>query len=73
MLKLIDADALLKSINENRPYNADAVIEEIEFFPTIDAIPVKWLEKKRSYMYPGSEKELIVRRLIYDWREENVS
>lgn len=76
MVRLIDADSLLKRM-QNDPlfdlverYGVSGVINAE---PTVDAIPVKWLED-RIRLYRDCENDLranIVEREIELWRVKN--
>lgn len=88
--KLIDADALILKgchvINEDgsRTIKSAVMEEDLENAPTVDAIPIDFIEKKidsiRQYLreHDGEEfmgglisKAIAYERLIEEWREEN--
>lgn len=89
MKRLIDADAL-KDWSETVPLTWDGGIdindfeEKLKSMPTIDAIPIDFIEKKidsiRQYLreHDGEEfmgglisKAIACERLIEEWREEH--
>ena len=60
IMRLIDADALIKEANADGAYGyVDA--KQISEAPTVDAVPVSELEKLRDYLY--SEDLIFMRGL----------
>ena len=39
--------------------------------PTIEAIPIEWIEKQKAECYPYSITWLCLKTLLETWREEN--
>ena len=66
-MRLIDADALLKSwrkSDKNMIVCCGDVADEIEDAPTVDAIPVDWIE---GWTAATNSRELFL-AMLYDWR-----
>ena len=65
-MRLIDADALL----ENQP-SCCRTSDWINAAPTVDAIPVEWLEEQRDKLSKAWDEEWYeINGLIEQWREE---
>lgn len=87
MTRLISADALhmiLVKMKDFGELTAKKAIRVVENAPTVDAIPISFIEKKiesiRQYLseHEGEEftsglisKAIAYERLIEEWREEN--
>lgn len=85
MARLIDADALIEECNnvieevdagevkEDYYDGYEAGVENIrdyaEHMPTIDAIPVGWIE---GWTTATNSRELFL-ALLYDWRKQNLT
>lgn len=93
--RLIDADALLKELRKSCEYHAensrefsllqrDIIIVQEQ--PTIDAVPIEFIEKRIAelkklneyefianggYTSPSDYEQWELERLIRDWKEEN--
>ena len=74
MVRLIDADALLKRM-QNDPlfdlverYGVSGVINTE---PTVDAIPIEWIEKytEENRLYQSDDFDLYIHDMIADWAE----
>lgn len=65
-MRLIEADKLLKDLDSS-PFVKYAVDSLIEEQPTVDAIPVEWINRwyDRNYMYSDVE----IGDLLNDWKE----
>ena len=100
-MRLIDAEALEKAINEWMPKDQETWMESdippienlvvsimmtIEEQPTIEAIPIEFIEKRIAelkklneyefianggYTSPSDYEQWELERLIRDWREQN--
>ena len=46
-------------------------IIHINAMPTVDAIPIEWIEKQRKSMKKGSDREQNLKWLLDEWREEH--
>ena len=79
-MRLLDADALIDDIKNNLwdwetvdGITATTVLKQtitdIKNQPTVDAIPVEWINRwyDRNYMYADIE----IDDLLNDWKEEN--
>ena len=73
MTRLIDADALytlfvkMKSFGELTAKKAIRCVEEA---PTVDAIPIEWIENYlRNYRYIAPIEKSFVRKMIKAWAE----
>ena len=68
MSRLIDADALL----ENQPKGCYRTSDWINAAPTIDAIPVEWLNKQCEMADDRGDMEMTdaISWLIQTWHEE---
>ena len=98
MTRLIDADALKNSIDEhvylvNHGFNESeygitqyGIHQIIDDAPTIDAVPIEFIEKRIAelkklneyefvenggYTSPSDYEQWELERLIRDWREQN--
>ena len=70
MRRLIDANAMIEDAFTIPDETSNIIKDACDAQPTIDAIPLEWLERQRTMCYPGSERELFLRRLIADWKRE---
>ena len=71
-MRLIDADELLEDVRQNsQSYWADDFAYEwVNRQPTVDAIPVEWIEKYlRNYRYMAPIEKNFVREMIKAWAE----
>lgn len=67
MARLIDADALLA----NQPEGCYRTSDWINAAPTVDAIPVEWLEEQRDKLSEAWDEEWHeINGLIEQWQEE---
>lgn len=95
MTRLIDADALLKELRKSCEYHAENSrefsllqrnINIVREQPTIDAVPIEFIEKRIAelkklneyeffanggYTSPSDYEQWELERLIRDWREQN--
>lgn len=85
-MRLIDADKLLKEfpirINHYDKENGDfryvlgieAVMDYAKEMPTVEAIPITWIEKWQGKQYclqdEGKAKTTVI-EMLADWEEEN--
>ena len=69
-MRLIDADAMIEDAFTIADETSIIIKDCCDAQNTIDAIPLDWLEHQRTMCYPGSERELFLRRLISDWKQE---
>lgn len=80
-MRLIDADArvTVQSFDAmNEEYNQDEMTVEqaLDFStdegcpPTIDAIPVEWLQKKRKYASEGDSLDVGIAEVLDMWEKE---
>ena len=78
-MRLIDADALKARIEqeEDREYDATGYLLHmtdslpvIDNAPTIDAIPVEWLQKKRKYASEGDSLDVGIAEVLDMWQKE---
>ena len=68
-MRLIDADKI-GGVSAD-PYEEGAFQDEIRSQPTVDAIPVEFIEKKIAEYNDWSEDVEPLLKLIEDWRKEN--
>ena len=83
--RLIDADKLIELIDDdiaslNKDMSREGydvclctlemVKQYIKALPTIEAIPVEWIEKQKARCYPRSISWLALDALLKTWREE---
>ena len=84
--RLIDANAFLKEYCEPYPHIYKAMKTAFEHAPTIDAVPIEFIEKRIAelkklneyefianggYTSPSDYEQWELERLIRDWKEEN--
>lgn len=80
-MRLIDADALLEELRKSCKWHAESSrelsllqrdINIVEEQPTVDAIPVEWIEKytEENRLYQSDDFDLYIRDMIADWTEE---
>lgn len=50
-----------------------AIVGMIEDAPTVDAIPIEWIEKQRNGMKKGSDREQDIGWLLEEWRKEHAA
>lgn len=69
-MRLIDADKLLPKLwvcyEENKPI--------VDSEPTVEAIPIEWLEKWQGIQYclqDEGKAKITVIEMLEDWRKEN--
>lgn len=67
-MRLIDADALPKYTGY--ALSADEVARAVETAPTIEAIPLEWIEKQKAGCVYGSISWIALEALLKTWREE---
>ena len=67
-MRLIDADALL----ENQPKGCYRTSDWINAAPTIDAIPVEWMEKQAEYARSKWDYDTCegIRIVLKEWQKE---
>ena len=78
-MRLTDADKLKPlfspTLTGKTTYTADEIMLSIISSPTVEAIPIEWIEKKiTEYVISsryGSDAVPIVYALLSDWRKEN--
>ena len=79
-MKLIDAEPIEKAIAEwkeretNEPLTmtiVDNVGTMITHSPTVDAIPISWIEEWEEKYTEGEYSFELITDLIEDWRKEN--
>lgn len=76
LIELIDDD--IASLDENMPRESydvclcalKMVKQYIKALPTIEAIPVEWIEKQKAGCYPRSISWIALEALLKTWREE---
>lgn len=69
MTRLIDADRMNAMLRHDNMIAA--IVEEfVDEQPTVDAIPIWWIEAKKSKMIRGGDRELTLRWLLQDWQLE---
>lgn len=74
-MRLIDADTiqydqLLNTGNKEHPLEWAVSRPVINSMPTIEAIPVEWIEKQKARCYPRSISWLALEALLKTWKEE---
>ena len=72
-MRLIDADKIrFTDLSDGRGLCYVAFVENIEKMPTIEAIPIEWIEKWLE-QFDGEENPRIYVEefLLDDWRKEN--
>lgn len=83
-MRLIDADNLIKDVMELWDYKTvngitaitvlKQTITDIENQPTVEAIPIEWIEKWQGKQYclqdEGKAKNTVI-EMLEDWRKEN--
>ena len=70
-MRLIDADKIGEVSAD--PYEEGAFQDEIRSQPTVDAIPVEFIEKKIAEYNDWNEDVEPLLKLIEDWRKENAT
>ena len=68
-MRLIDADKIGEVSAD--PYEEGAFQDEIKSQPTVDAIPVEFIEKQIAKYNDWNEDVEPLLKLIEDWRKEN--
>lgn len=68
-MRLIDADKIGEVSAD--PYEEGAFQDEIRSQPTVDAIPVEFIEKQIAKYNDWNEDVEPLLKLIEDWRKEN--
>lgn len=72
-MRLIDADAIAKDWSRYKPeiqFTMEEIMIAIENRPTIEAVPVEWIEHCISEAQFGNEKECnVLKRLLIGWKE----
>lgn len=68
-MRLIDADKI-GGVSAD-PYEEGAFQDEIRSQPTVDAIPVEFIEKQIAKYNDWNEDVEPLLKLIEDWRKEN--
>lgn len=68
-MRLIDADKIGEVSAD--PYEEGAFQDEIRSQPTVDAIPVEFIEKKIAEYNDWNEDAEPLLKLIEDWRKAN--
>ena len=80
MTRLIDANDLIKAILDfpncengySDAYDKEFIVCEIEEQPTVDAIPVEWIEEyMNNHMFKFSDRWMAMDWMLNDWRKEN--
>lgn len=71
-MRLIDADTVKKAFIGNR-YGTKAIEYVIDNVPTVEAIPIEWLQKKYD---KWKDRDMLgwsycIKLLIEDWEKEN--
>lgn len=70
-MRLIDADALKeKKVYSHERHEKIVPVAEIDWLPTVDAIPVEWLREWQDEVGTLNEWWPIIERIITVWREE---
>lgn len=86
-MRLIDADRLRENIMAQELWNvSDLVYDSIRNAPTVEAIPIEWLNKRAeeiAFAYwtsarnkmtlPLNELPLLIDQIIGEWEKENES
>lgn len=72
-MRLIDADALIRSTIYNPLHVPYITKSDIEAAPTVDAIPIEFIRERMEGYYKNSYTELgaCLETLIEDWRKNN--
>lgn len=86
MKRLIDAEALKERIITPRANGKDLITELIDSMPTIDAIPIEFIQKRidqlkemngrifianGGFTTPSDYEQWELERLVREWRDEN--
>lgn len=71
-MRLIDADKVKRAFIGNR-YGTKAIEYVIDNVPTVNAIPIEWIEKKCRELYEHLylDESLGVQMLLRDWEKDN--
>ena len=73
-MKLIDLDDWKEKnaafLGYGLQFNLDMVTDTLDHMPTIDAIPIAWLEEQRKCVM-NTIGAAIYSQIIEDWRKEN--
>lgn len=73
MTRLIDADVFQQEA-DNEDKNGVLTFRDVALWieeqPTVEAIPIWWIEAKKSKMIRGGDRELTLRWLLQDWQLE---
>lgn len=76
-MKLIDAEAMYERFVKKRDdldgiYDATDLPDMLGDMPTIEAIPIEWIEEKIKHMKQDCESDVreVIQSLVYWWRAE---
>ena len=76
-MRLIDADALKeKKVYSHERHEKIVPVAEIDWSPTIDAIPVAWLNQKYAENEPGEDNDYdyflwdAIEYILTEWQKE---
>lgn len=78
-MRLVDADKQLEWVDCMTPIHGiglepvvavETVRDLIKGAPTIDAIPVEWLQKKRKYASEGDSLDVGIAEVLDMWEKE---
>lgn len=78
-MRPIDADALPSALFQKHVHDGEELepmlyfedaVEVVENAPTIDAIPVEWLEEKRKYASEGDSLDVGIAEVLDMWQKE---
>ena len=73
--RLISADALKANFPKDTDwdypvYCPSEICELIDSAPTVEAIPLEWIEKQKAECYPRSLAWIALEALLRTWKEE---
>lgn len=70
-MRVIDADAIQYWQDDSGIKSMDYTRRgQIDSMPTIEAIPVEWIEKQKAECYPRSLAWIALEALLKTWKEE---
>ena len=84
-MRLIDADKLIQELEKNKTFESDEYTEgvntgiswcaeDVVDAPTVDAIPIEWIEEYRQNREDYADEynaKAVLKRLLETWEKEN--
>lgn len=73
-MRLIDADRLFHNLERGVRSTSNEVFREIANTPTVNAIPIEWIEEYRQNREDYADEynaKAVLKRLLETWEKEN--